>query len=177
MSPEQPFPLTVVGRRNKFLAQMLQLCYIKRHINMNISNMADILEEMDQIHEGRELFGSRMVKAGLITQDQCNVVLNIQVQLRVDGDNLRFGDIAIEQGFCSPDQIENMSGFIGKQMKEAGLLTPEQQDALVQWQSKLRSKGFSVRFGDLLVSEGFCTREEVEKLLGMMEGSPSDSVH
>lgn len=112
----------------------------------------------------RVLFGERMVKSGLLTKKQREKVAKVQTQLKIAGKWKRFGVIAVEQGFCSANDIETMPGFLGQKMIDVGILTPEQNLKLVEWQNSLRNSGYPTRYGDLAISEGLCTQDQVEEL-------------
>lgn len=110
-------------------------------------------------------FGERMVRAGLLTKEQCSQLLIRQENLLAQQHKVRLGSLAVERGYCSQSDIDALPGFIGERMVQAGLLTRSQQRLLLKWQSKLRARGVDVRYGELGITEGFCAEEEVESLM------------
>jgi hypothetical protein len=119
----------------------------------------------DDFQTERVFFGARLVSAGLISESQREQVSIVQTKLKLNGKWQRFGDIAVDQGFCSANDVESLTGFLGQKLIEAGILTPTQQQSLAKWQTRLRNKGYNVRYGELMVSEGLCSQTQIDELL------------
>lgn len=109
--------------------------------------------------------GVRLISAGCISEDQRDAVLIKQEALNARGQHVRFGELAVQMGFCTREQVEGLPGYLGERLVQAGLLTREQQGLLVTWQEKLREKGIHIRFGDLASSEGICTQAQIETVV------------
>lgn len=59
-------------------------------------------------NESKELLGNRMVAAGLLTAVQRDALIEMQKNLQMLGKWKRFGELAVEQGFCTQEQIEEV---------------------------------------------------------------------
>lgn len=117
--------------------------------------------DFSQLHR----IGNRLVSAGVLSVRQRDLVLEAQEKLKETGRWVRFGDLAIQVGYCTKEQVESLPGYIGTLLVAAGVISEEQRQLLVAWQEKLRLKGRNVRFGDLAVSEGLCSESEISMLL------------
>lgn len=116
----------------------------------------------------KQLFGERMIGAGLITPEERDIILAAQArQVKEGKPKMRFGEMAVELGFTTPQAVESLPGFIGEKLVEAGIISPEQQLSLIGKQQELREQGRYMRFGDLVVDSGFCTREEIETVMAL----------
>lgn len=114
--------------------------------------------------------GERMVSAGLITEDQRDELLRRQRAEKMDdpmGKRLRFGEMAVEAGYCTQGEIESLPGFIGDKMLDAGLIDDRELKMLLTWQQDQRDKGENAtHLGELAIEAGYCDNEDVDNILG-----------
>lgn len=115
------------------------------------------------------LFGSRLVANGLITLAQREEIIRKQAEYRERGVIVRLGELAVIEGYCTRAQIESMPGFIGDSMVAVGIITVAQRDQVLLNQREYAKAGINLRFGDILVKEGYTTREEVELVAARQE--------
>lgn len=120
----------------------------------------DTMSEEEVVHMGR-----RLIDAGIISENQRDIVLDEQHAWNEQGKHIRFGELAVEMGFCTTEQVEALPGYMGDRLVEEGLITLEQKQLLISWQKRLRDKGIFVKFGELMVSEGFCSQSEIEAVI------------
>ena len=109
--------------------------------------------------------GDRLVEAGYLTHEQRDILLKKQEERKLLGKRVRLGELAVEEGFCNKEQVESLPGYIGERLVALGAITAEQREALIDWQGQLRKDGIIIRFGELTVSEGFCTRADLELVI------------
>ncbi len=107
-------------------------------------------------------FGMRLIAAGLITPQQRDEIVSKQNEYREKGVIVRFGEVALLEGYCTRDQLENLPGYIGNALVQLGVITRADKEQILRWQYDLRAKGTDLRFGDIAVNEGYCTRDDVE---------------
>jgi hypothetical protein len=105
--------------------------------------------------------GERLVKAGVITEQQRKDVLVIQDE--PVNSHIRFGDIATREGFCQREEIESISGFLGDLLVEKGLLTEEQLEELLRLQKNMRDGGlYAPNLGELAAMHEICDKKDIE---------------
>jgi aryl carrier-like protein len=114
---------------------------------------------------GYRRIGERLMAAGFLTEEQRNAVLTQQEAFDARGQHVRFGELAVQMGFCTHEQVETLPGYLGDRLVAAGLLSGEQRALLITWQEKLREKGIHIRFGDLATSEGICSAAQIETII------------
>ncbi len=136
-----------------------------RDKNSSGNAIPELTEEEDTM--ARYRIGARLIAAGFLNQIQRNKVLARQNALNAEGEHLRFGELAMRMGFCTAEQVESLPGYLGDKLVSAGLITPAQRRLLITWQGRLRKKGIVIRFGDLTISEGFCTAAEIEAVISI----------
>ncbi len=61
--------------------------------------------------------------------------------------------------------IDPSDNRIGAKMIAAGVISESQRDALLRKQQKLRDAHIYMRFGDIAIQEGYCTRGQVEDVM------------
>lgn len=71
------------------------------------------------------------------------------------------------------EPIGNISRRFGMELIEAGIITPFQRDQAVSEQINMRKDGVVKRFGDVLVSMGYCTMEDVARVFNESRGGES----
>lgn len=121
--------------------------------------------------------GDRLISAGCLTEEQRDAVLQMQQDLEGSGKHMRFGALAVQMGFCTIEQVENLPGYIGEKLVMAGLITPEQCRLIVTWQTKLREKGKNIRFGDLAANEGLCSASQIETIVKLHKKTAKETIH
>ena len=108
--------------------------------------------------------GQRMVDRGIITAAQRDKVLEIQAM--PENKNIRFGDIAIAQGYCTEEEIESMGGFLGEILVAEKVLTQEQLNMLLERQNNMRKTNLYVpTVGELAVIYEYCNKQTIESAI------------
>lgn len=118
----------------------------------------------DDFIENRRM-GNRMVAAGIITDEQRQEIVTLQKEQRERGLIIRFGEMAVLEGFCTIEDVEDMPGYIGELMVLKRIITEEQRDNILRWQSQLREKGVHIRFGEIAITQGIATQHDIEEIL------------
>lgn len=132
---------------------------MKYGVELNRSNVV-ALQADDFVSCNR--FGMRLIAAGLITPNQRDDIVSKQNEYREKGVIVRFGEVALLEGYCTRNQLENLPGYIGDALVNLGAISADDKKQILKWQYDLRAKGIDLRFGDIAVNEGFCSREDVE---------------
>lgn len=82
----------------------------------------------------------------------------------------RFGEIVVEEGYATEEQIENALNYqkssenlLGRIMVDMGFLTSEEKEECMTIAKSPEAQG--MRFGEICVSKGYTSREHVDKAL------------
>jgi hypothetical protein len=125
-------------------------------------------------------FGQELIEAGIINPTQRDQAVEEQINLRRSGIIKQFGDVVVTMGFCSLEDVarvfeesRNISRRFGRELIEAGIITPAQRDQAVAEQMNLRRSGVTKRFGEVLVTMGFCSAEGVARVFEELRGAES----
>ncbi len=113
----------------------------------------------------KKRMGDRMIDASLITTEECEYILAGQNKLKNKGKWSRFGELAVHYGFCTTEQVEALPHYLGDTLVELGILTEKQKITIVKWHKQLRQKNINILLGELLISEGLCTKEQIDAAL------------
>jgi len=114
------------------------------------------------------LIGNRLIKEGIIGEFERTTLVDKQGDIeKSDGEWVRLGELAVREGYCTAEEVESMRGYLGSQMIETGLITKAQRDDVLKEQRQLKRQNIKEnnRFGEICVTKGFCTEEEVKELL------------
>lgn len=110
--------------------------------------------------------GERLIDARVITREQRDKVLEIQSE--PINHYRRFGDIAVDQGFCERAAIESISGFLGQLLVAEGLMSEEQVKAILKLQQSMREGGLHVpNFGEMAALREYCSKEDIERVIAI----------
>lgn len=108
--------------------------------------------------------GERLIKAGVLTKEERDHVLEVQAE--PINKHIRFGDLAVREGYCEEGEIESIGGFLGEMLVEAGLLNSEQLKTLLDLQKSMRESGlFAPNIGELAAVREFCDKQEIEDFI------------
>ncbi|PCJ52023.1 MAG: hypothetical protein COA79_24920 [Planctomycetota bacterium] len=143
------------------------------------------------------LLGNILLKNESISSDQLREALVLQEQSSTlsssPGKEKTLGEILLSKGYITPDKLqralrtqranfkkkdflreEKSARLLGKEAVDMGLLTYEQlEDCIVQQASKLENEGINQKLGEILVSNGFATQEQILELIEFQNGAPS----
>jgi hypothetical protein len=125
--------------------------------------------------------GTYLVERGLINRQQLEMALVEQRAGRTWGKRAPLGDILISRGYLTPqalaralllqqrDRLQARGGRperLGEYLIVGKLVTPEQLEAALAEQARLRQRGQFLVLGELLVRRGFLKPDTLERVLG-----------
>jgi hypothetical protein len=129
---------------------------------------------------GSQRLGAYLVERGLINRQQLEMALVEQRAGRSWGKRTPLGDILISRGYLTPqalartlllqqrDQLQGSGGRperLGEYLIFGKLVTPEQLEAALAEQTRLRQRGQFLVLGELLVRRGFLKPNTLERVL------------
>ena len=104
--------------------------------------------------------GNRAMYAAASSQPQYETLAQAGVRLAAQGKTT----LDEVRKIAGTEPIGNISRRFGQELIEAGIITPSQRDQAGSEQINMRREGIIKRLGDVLVSMGFCTMEEVDRV-------------
>ncbi len=113
--------------------------------------------------------GNRAMYAAASRQPQYETLAQAGVRLASQGKTT----LDEVRKIAGNEPIGNISRRFGLELIEAGIITPSQRDQAVSAQINMRKEGVIKQFGDVLVSMGFCTLEDVVKVFAELRGVES----
>ena len=107
-----------------------------------------------------ERLGTRLVRAGLLTDDQLRQALRVQ-----ETEGALLGDTLVRHGFLTREQLSRFiytdpGASLGEYLIADGRLTRGQLSEALEYQGE-----FGGRLGSICVAKGFLTKEELEQTL------------
>jgi hypothetical protein len=136
-----------------------------------------------QPHElGREpqKLGAYLVERGLISRDQLEVALLEQRSRQTWGKRISLGDILVSRGLLTPQALaralliqqrdklqthDQRPERLGEYLLAGRLVTPEQLEAALAEQARLRQRAQYLVLGELLIRRGYLRLETLERVL------------
>lgn len=104
--------------------------------------------------------GNRAMYAAASRQPQYETLAQAGVRLAAAGKTT----LDEVRKIAGNEPIGNISRRFGQELIEAGIITPSQRDQAVTEQINMRREGIIKQFGDVLVTMGFCTLTDVERV-------------